>query len=129
MVIAFDGKCGLCDGFVRFMLRHDHRQAFQFAASTSREGAAIFASAGQDPAEPTSVVLVTGDKVYLESDAMIRSVAALGGVFRLATILRIVPKAVRDIGYRYVGRNRYRWFGRQSTCALHESGWSERFLP
>lgn len=129
MVIAFDGKCGLCDGFVRFLLRRDHRQIFQFAASTSREGAAIFARSGQDPDRPSSVLLVSGEEIYRESDAMIRALVALGGAYRMAGILRIVPRPLRDAAYRYVGRNRYRWFGRQSTCALPESGWSGRFLP
>jgi predicted DCC family thiol-disulfide oxidoreductase YuxK len=129
MVIAFDGRCGLCDGFVRFLLRHDRDRIFSFAASTSQQGRAIFARCGQDPDQPGSVVLIDGNLAFLESDAAIKAVVALGGGFRLAGALLWVPQLLRDAAYRYVARNRYRWFGRQSTCALPESGWSDRFLP
>lgn len=129
MVIAFDGACGLCDGFVRFLLKHDSDGLFSFAASTSQQGRAIFRRTGQDPDHPSSVVLIDGDLIFLESEAAIKSVAALGGGFRLVGGLNVLPRSLRDAAYRYVARNRYRWFGRQSTCALPEAGWSSRFLP
>ncbi len=129
MVIAFDGACGLCDGFVRFLLQHDSNGIFRFAASTSQQGRAIFERCGQNPDQPSSVILIDGDLIFLESEAAIKSVAALGGAFRLVGALNVLPRSLRDAAYRYVARNRYRWFGRQSTCALPEAGWSSRFLP
>jgi predicted DCC family thiol-disulfide oxidoreductase YuxK len=129
MVIAFDGKCGLCDGFVRFLLRHDHDSIFQFASSTSQQGEAIYRHTGQDPDQPSSVVLLKDDSIFLESESAIGAAIALGGVLRLAGTLMWLPRSLRDTAYRYVARNRFRWFGQQSTCDLPESGWSGRFQP
>ena len=34
-LIVFDGVCGLCSGFVRFVLRHDKRGQYRFLAAQS----------------------------------------------------------------------------------------------
>jgi predicted DCC family thiol-disulfide oxidoreductase YuxK len=38
--------------------------------------------------------------------------------WRLSLAARIVPQSWRDSLYRLLARNRYRWFGRRSTCYL-----------
>jgi predicted DCC family thiol-disulfide oxidoreductase YuxK len=43
-------------------------------------------------------------------------------------MLRAVPRAVRDPAYRWLARNRYRWFGRSATCWLPEPEYARRFL-
>lgn len=128
MVLAFDGICVLCNGFVRFLIRHDPSERFHFASSTSAAGSAIFAAEGQDPDNPVSVVLVDGERRYVESDAIIRALIALGGIWRVAALARIVPRPLRDAGYRFVARNRYRWFGRLDSCPLPNSALANRFL-
>jgi predicted DCC family thiol-disulfide oxidoreductase YuxK len=30
----------------------------------------------------------------------------------------MLPRAVRDAAYRWIARNRYRWFGKREACAL-----------
>lgn len=128
MVLAFDGICVLCNGFVRFLMRHDRLERLRFASSGSVGGAAIFAATGQDSSNPVSVVLVDGDSRYLESDAIIRAVMALGGMWRLFAVVRIVPRPLRDAGYRFVARRRYRWFGKLDSCPLPGAAAAGRFL-
>lgn len=128
MILAFDGVCVLCNGFVRFLLRRDRAQAFRFASSDSPAGAAIFAADGQDAANPISVVLVEGDQRWRNSEAIIRAVMALGGGWRAAALLRIVPRPIRDAAYRWVARHRYGWFGRTDACPAPAPGWADRFL-
>lgn len=128
MIIAFDGVCVLCNGFVRFLLRHDRHRTFRFASSGSAAGRAIFAATAQDPDNPSSVVLVEGERHYRESDAIIRAVGQLGGAWRSVAILRIVPRVLRDAVYRLAARHRYRWFGRTAHCAVPEPDWADRFL-
>ena len=128
MLIAYDGVCVLCNGFVRFLLRHDRQGRLRFASSATAAGAAIFARAGQDADNPASVVLVDGELRYFESEAIIRAVEALGGGWRAASILRIAPRSLRDAAYRLVARNRYRWFGRLGTCPRPDPNWADRFV-
>lgn len=128
MILAFDGVCVLCNGFVRFLLRRDRARRFRFASSDTAKGAAIFAADGQDPSAPISVVLVEGETRWRDSEAIIRAVVALGGRWRAAALLRLVPRPLRDAAYRWVARHRYGWFGRTDACPVPAPGWADRFL-
>lgn len=128
-IIAFDGVCVLCHGFVRFMLRRDLAGTFRFAATTSAEGARLFAASGQDLANPGSVLLELDGQLYRESDAILRAVAMLGGVWRGAALLRAVPRPLRDWAYRAVATRRYWLFGKLAACPVPPPEWSGRFLP
>ena len=128
MVLSFDGICVLCNGFVRFLAARDRQGRLRFASSESPAGSAIFIADGQDPNHPVTVVLVDGERRYVESEAIIRSVAALGGAWRLAAIVRVVPGFLRDAIYRLIARNRYRWFGRLDRCPLPGANLVDRFM-
>jgi len=58
-LVLFDGLCGLCDGMVRFLLRHDRGRVFRFAPIQSTTGRAIVRGAGGDPDLPSSFHVVT----------------------------------------------------------------------
>jgi predicted DCC family thiol-disulfide oxidoreductase YuxK len=128
MVLSFDGICVLCNGFVRFLAPRDRHGRLRFASSTSAAGAAVFASCGQDAANPATVVLVDGEHSYIESEAIIRAIMALGGGWRLIAVVRAVPRPLRDAAYRAVARNRYRWFGKLDRCSLPGARWADRFV-
>ncbi|NHF64239.1 DCC1-like thiol-disulfide oxidoreductase family protein [Xanthomonas hortorum] len=116
--IVFDGVCLLCNGWVKFLLRHDRRGRYRFAAMQGQTGRALLLQHGLDPDDPLSFLLVDASGAWTDSDAIVRVLAGLGGIWRLATVLRVVPSGVRDIGYRLIARNRYRWFGRTEHCML-----------
>jgi predicted DCC family thiol-disulfide oxidoreductase YuxK len=127
-VIAFDGICVLCHGFVRFMLRHDKSGRFRFASTESEAGQRLFAAAGQDLSDPASVILDWNGGLCTKSDAVLRAVALLGGPWRAATLLRVIPKSLRDWAYRAVATRRYRIFGKLDACPVPPPELSARFL-
>ncbi|NBQ15584.1 MAG: DUF393 domain-containing protein [Proteobacteria bacterium] len=53
----------------------------------------------------------------MRSDAAIEIARRLPWPWRAAFALRAVPAPVRDAAYRWVARNRFRWFGRADRCA------------
>ena len=53
-----------------------------------------------------------------KSDAAMAIAARLRRPWNLLTVLRFVPRPIRDRVYSFVARNRYRWFGKRSTCKL-----------
>ena len=40
----------------------------------------------------------------------------------------LLPRTWRDALYRFIARNRYRWFGRQESCMLPTPELRARFL-
>lgn len=132
-VIVFDGVCVLCNGWVRFLLRHDRRHRYCFAAMQSDAGRALLARNGLDPDDPSSFLLVEYDRgpqprVSTNSDAVRRVLVGLGGVWRIAHLFALVPAVLRDPLYRLVARNRYRWFGRRDVCSVPSAEARRRFL-
>jgi predicted DCC family thiol-disulfide oxidoreductase YuxK len=129
MVIVFDGVCNLCNRWVRFLLPRDRSGVFRFAHCQSEYGGAVLDRLGESRDDPSTVVLIDGDKVHLRSTAVLRALAALGGVWRGMLLLLIIPRPLRDTIYSFIACRRYRWFGRTEQCAVPEPGWQERFLP
>jgi predicted DCC family thiol-disulfide oxidoreductase YuxK len=132
-IIVFDGVCVLCNGWVRFLLRHDRRARYRFAAMQGTVGRRLLIDNGLDPDDPISFLLVEYDlgaapRVSTDSDAVRRVLAGLGGAWRLATLSAVLPRALRDRLYRAVARNRYRWFGRHDVCVVPSEEDAGRFL-
>jgi predicted DCC family thiol-disulfide oxidoreductase YuxK len=78
----------------------------------------LLSANGIDPDDPLTFLVIDRGRRMTESDAAIHVVTELGGAWRLIEIVRIVPRGWRDALYRLLARNRYRWFGKRSTCYL-----------
>ena len=130
--ILFDGVCNLCNGFVQFIIRHDAAGRYRFAALQSEAGRALLLAHGVAPAtlaaDPDSVILLSGGQLYSHSTAVLRIARGLGGVWQLAALGGVLPRAWRDGIYRFIARHRYRWFGRQESCMLPTPALKARFL-
>ncbi len=127
-LVLFDGVCSLCNGAVDFIIRHDQRGDIAFASLQSDVGRDAMVRTGHDPDALDTMVLVDGDGFWTRSDAALRIAGHMGGSWRVALALRIVPRFVRDAVYRVVARNRYRWFGKRESCRLPTPEERERIL-
>lgn len=127
--ILFDGVCNLCNSSVQFVLKRDRAAYFKFAALQSGKGQELLQQVGYGAKRPDSIVLITPEgKAHTESDAAIRIAARLGAFWPVLQIFLVVPAFLRDAVYRYVARNRYRWFGKTDECMLPRPEWRDRFL-
>ena len=77
---------------------------------------------------PSSVILIDGDRVLQRSDAALRAASYLRWPYRALTVLRLVPRPLRDLVYNFIARNRYRWFGKHESCRLPTPALRARFL-
>lgn len=127
-VIVFDGVCALCIRWVRFLLRVDRHGRYRFAAMQGTHGSLLLRSHGLDPQDPRSFLLLDEQGAWTDTDAILRVLTGLGGAWRLAGVLRLLPRSWRDAAYRRLARNRYRWFGRHDRCTLATTQQAGRFL-
>lgn len=127
-VLLFDGVCNLCNASVQWVLLHDRKGIFRFAALQSETGQALLRQWNRSTDDFDSVVLVDGDRLLLHSDVPLEIVRRLGGWWRLLYVFKVVPRPFRDAVYGWVARNRYRWFGRRDTCMLPRPEWKDRFI-
>ena len=127
-LVVFDGVCVLCNGFVRFVHRHDRAGQFRLATAQSPVGQGIYRKAGLSPAAMDTVLVRRQGRILQKSDAILATVAAFGGLWRGVTVLRAVPRPIRDWVYDRIAGNRYRLFGKLDSCALPPPGLRERFV-
>ena len=127
-VVLFDGVCNLCNASVLFVIDRDPGGHFAFAPLQSPAAASLLAERGFVGAELSSVLLVEGDRVRTRSGAALGMVRRLSGAWPLLSALMIVPRPIRDAVYDWIGRNRYRWFGRQDECRIPTPELSSRFV-
>ena len=57
------------------------------------------------------------------------AMSRIGGIWRLAAPLRLLPLRVRNAFYAFVARNRYSWFGKLESCPVPSPEVRARFLP
>jgi predicted DCC family thiol-disulfide oxidoreductase YuxK len=126
-VAFFDGTCNLCNGAVNFLIDHDPAGRLRFA---SLQGPTFAGLSHEHPELQglDSFVLWNGERLYARSSAALRALGALGGPWRLAAALLVIPKPLRDAVYDFVARRRYRWFGRMDTCRVPTGAVRARFL-
>ncbi len=127
-VVLFDGDCGLCNGVVNFVLRHDERGRFRFAPLQSPAGQSFLRRYGLPPEGVNSMVLLENGRFFTRSTAALRLARRLGGVWSLLYCLIIVPLPVRDFVYGLVAKYRYRVFGRSASCTMPTPEHRKRFI-
>ena len=127
-VILFDGVCNLCNASVQFVIRHDRRGRFRFAALQSEAGKSLLNRCGCASEDVASVVLVEGSRCYRESTAALRVLRACDGPWRMLYAGIVVPRFLRDAAYRMFAGNRYRWFGKREQCMVPTPELRARFL-
>ena len=131
VLVLYDGVCGLCNRTVRFLLRIDRRRRLKFAPLQGEPAKEIVARHGVPDDLDTFVLarVVAGREVVsVRSAAVLDALAAVGGVWRLSAVFRLVPRPVRDRIYDWIAARRYRWFGKYDSCPTPRPEDRERFL-
>jgi predicted DCC family thiol-disulfide oxidoreductase YuxK len=127
-LILFDGVCNLCNAWVKFVVRHDRAGIFRFAPQQSSVGRALIGERMGGFQQLFSVILIAGDSVYTESDAVLEICARFGPPLSWIALLRFIPRRLRDACYRFVVRHRYQWFGKTDTCQVPSADIRARFI-
>ena len=133
LIVFYDGLCGLCDGVVQFLLRHDTRDVLRFAAQQSDFAQQILMRHGQSTSGADSIRVIEhygspAEGILIKSEATLRIAEGLGGIWRMALVARILPHWLRDICYDWIARNRYRIFGKRSECRVPTDQDRHKFL-
>jgi predicted DCC family thiol-disulfide oxidoreductase YuxK len=119
--IFYDGPCGLCQRFVRFVVQRDRTGSkFLFAPLHGPTFESVV-PIGRRAAVPDSMVVLTSDdRLLIRSDGVIHVLRRLGGFWKfIAAAISIIPRPIRDGGYDFIMRIRYRIFGRlDNACPV-----------
>lgn len=138
LLVIFDGRCGFCNGSVRWLLKRDRNDRLRFVAFESPAVTALLkrhglAEAGRTSTPGTFLAVRDPDgpaeRVFDRSQAALAVLRELPGPWpQLAAILRWIPVPLRDLVYRFIARVRYRIGGRLESCPVPTPAERAHFL-
>ncbi|OFX22631.1 MAG: hypothetical protein A2041_11405 [Bacteroidetes bacterium GWA2_31_9b] len=127
-LLIFDGYCILCSWSVRFILKRDKKDYFRYVALQSEYAKQIISSYNLPVDFDKSIVLISENKIWLKSDAVLQVVSRLNGIWPIFGIFRIIPKRMRDSVYMLISKYRYKLFGKRNDCYIPEKKDMQKYI-
>ena len=120
-VIYYDGECGLCHLAVRFILRVDSKSKFYFSPLSNLDN---------NLKDIDSIIFKNGNKIFFEGQAIIMIFENIDNNWNyLAKGLKLIPINVLDTAYRWLSRNRAKFFVKKvASCPIVPSSYQKRFI-
>ncbi|MFA9391843.1 MAG: thiol-disulfide oxidoreductase DCC family protein [Prolixibacteraceae bacterium] len=125
-IILFDGVCNLCNTSIQFILKFEKQPYFSFGTLQSESGQQAL-NRFKSQTITDSVLLIENNKLYQESEAALRIAKHLN-YFWIFYYFIYLPKWMRDPVYRWIARNRFKWFGKRTSCMIPSPDINERFI-
>jgi len=125
-IIFFDGVCALCNGSVRWVIKHDVHQVFKYAPLQGETAKTKLAE--HNLKHLNSIILLDGDQIYTQSTAALKVAKLLPAPYCGLYVLAIIPSVIRDFVYDYIAKHRYTWFGQYDKCTIPSKENKELFL-
>ena len=127
-LLLFDGVCNLCNGLVRFIIRHDRRKWFSFAPLQSAAGQLVLHQHDLAISDFNTLVYFRKGVILTRSTAALNVARDLGGAWTVAYAFILVPRFIRDAVYDLISRKRFKWFGKRDSCMVPTPELRSRFL-
>lgn len=127
-ILFYDGTCGMCTASVQWFMARDHRAVLLFAPLQGSTYAAL--EADPKPMDLDTIVLADSRGVHLRSEAVLRALVHIGGVWgTFGAVSLVVPRAIRDAVYRFIAKRRHAIAGTADSCPLPTESQRARMLP
>ena len=127
-IILFDGVCNLCNGVVSFVIKRDKKNSLQFAPLQSETAYVLLSKYKMYTQEMQSFIFIENGKVDTQSTAALRVCRHLSGAWPALYTLIIIPSFIRNSIYKWIAKNRYKWFGKKDECMIPTPELRAKFL-
>jgi predicted DCC family thiol-disulfide oxidoreductase YuxK len=119
-IIVFDGECIMCNGFIQWLISKDADQKIRYTYLQKQEHSPY--------PDLDSVLLYNKGKVYIYSDVSLEAATYLHKPYIYLSVLKYIPRFIRDAIYKVLAKYRYRIFGRYDTCMIPQADQRHLFI-
>lgn len=129
LIIFYDGPCVLCNYWIQKLCQWDRMDKFKFSSLDS-EFAINFFNKNPSPLHELDTVISWDyqNGYQVESEVIFRVLMCLRWPFKIFLIFSLLPKSITNSIYRFIAKNRYRWFGKFENCPLPDKKFINKFL-
>ncbi|WP_109830249.1 thiol-disulfide oxidoreductase DCC family protein [Reichenbachiella versicolor] len=127
-LVLYDGVCAFCNDSIDFILRYEASTDLIFTPLQSEVGKSILLKYGFPEGYLESILFLQNGKLLANSNAGLAIVGFLKKPLSWLTLLKVLPEFLRDGVYRFIARNRYKWFGKFDSCRVPSSELKRRFI-
>ncbi|MCZ2224257.1 MAG: DCC1-like thiol-disulfide oxidoreductase family protein [Chitinophagales bacterium] len=126
-IIIFDGVCNYCNKWINFSIKWNKKRNLRYTVMQGETGK-ILKNHYKIDNTIDSVVFIDKNKAYINSSAVINIAKHLQFPICLLYFLIIVPPFFRDKVYRWIAKNRYKWFGKKDSCMIPSKEIKQLFI-
>lgn len=127
-LVIFDGECVLCNTVVRLLLKYDKSKNLYFTTLQSESLDLKSIIQVPDKNYANSVFFYYDGLIFAESQAVMEIARHLGGRWKVVLAGYLFPAFFRNVIYRIIAKNRYKWFGKRAQCFIPPEEDRYRFI-
>ncbi len=127
-IILFDGVCNFCNSAVNFVIKRDKNNLIQFSPLQTEIAHELLARHKLPTENMKSFIFIEEGKSYTQSTAALKVCRYLTGLWPLLYSFIIIPHFIRDGIYKWIAKNRYKWFGQKNECMIPTPELLAKFL-
>jgi predicted DCC family thiol-disulfide oxidoreductase YuxK len=129
IIVLFDSDCGLCNRAIQILLQEDPLDQFRFVSQQAALGKSILAHIGYNPNTNDSLVVYHPNLAYyIQSQAVFYLCKHGSYKLKLLLVFQLFPKVMLDGLYKWIAKNRYKWFGKSDSCSMLPDSIAHKFL-
>jgi predicted DCC family thiol-disulfide oxidoreductase YuxK len=117
-IVFFDGVCNFCNTTVDKIWAKNKKRNIYYSSLQSDFAKRFLSEHGINATDLDTVIFYTGRKFYMRSTAILQVAKHLSGIYRVLPGFLMIPPFLRDGIYRWIAKNRYRFFGKKETCRI-----------
>ncbi len=117
-IILFDGVCNFCNASINFLMDLDKNNALVFCPLQSDIGQKLLKEFDLPLSDFDTFVFISNKNVSVKSSAVINILIALGGLWKVMAVFKVLPAFLRDPIYSFIAKHRYKIMGKQEACRL-----------
>ena len=124
-IIFYDDNCVLCNYSIKFLIKKDLQNKFSFAplqGKLAKKSIDLIHIKNLD----TFMILNNGN-IFIRGEAIKFIISNLESLFFYKWIL-FTPNFILDLVYSYVGKIRYKVFGKSKNCLYLNKDLKKRFI-
>ena len=118
----------MCNSFVNTIISLDKKNQLFFSPLNGKIAKKLLKEHSEKIKNIDSVIFYSHSKISVKSKAVIDIINSLGSLYKIISILNIIPSLLLDYIYDLVAKNRYSWFGKKSSCPIPDKKIASQFI-